>query len=72
MQEMMRRICGNKFLMALVMLILVAGIVGVIWLRFFSPFGSSSSSSANATVTSTHDFVESIMPPLKRRWRRYV
>lgn len=59
MQEMMRRICGNKAMMALVMLILIAGIAGVVWLRFFSPFGSSSTSSGGSNTTATKDDVES-------------
>ncbi len=66
----MKRICGNKVMMALVMLILVAGIGAIIWLRFFSSIGTSSNGGAGVNATTRE--VESVMPPLRRQWRRYV
>jgi hypothetical protein len=59
MQEMMKRICGNKLMMALVIFILLGGIVAIVWLRFFSHFtwgsgsGATNSTSANGNATQT-------------------
>ncbi len=55
MQEMMKRVCGNKALLALVVVLLLGGIVAIVWLRFFPPISSSSASTTvvNATTTSS-------------------
>ena len=52
MQEMLKRLCGNKVLMAIVVVILFAGVVMVIWLRFFPPWEVASAGS-NQTTTAT-------------------
>ena len=38
MQQMMRRLCGNKAMMAVAILILIGGVIAIIWLRFFPPW----------------------------------
>ncbi len=51
MQEMMKRICGNKLMMALVIFLLVGGIVAIVWLRFFASLSwSSGGGSVNTTA----------------------
>jgi hypothetical protein len=53
MQEMMKRICGNKVMMSLVVLILIGGIAAIIWLRFFPPFSSHNGGiDYNSTISS--------------------
>ncbi len=53
MQGMMKRIWGNKIVLGFVMVVLVGGIVAVIFLRFFYPWGASSSTATTAPATNT-------------------
>lgn len=59
MQEIMKRLCGNKAMMALVIIILIVGVIAVIWLRFFPPWIDDPLNSNSTRIA--HEFL------LKRR-----
>jgi hypothetical protein len=51
MQEIMKRLCGNKAMMVIVMLLLIGGIIAIIWLRFFPPWTGVAGEGSNVTTT---------------------
>ena len=71
MQEMMRRLCGNKFILYFVIFLLLGGIVMIIWLRFFPPWHSSDTPNAtvppsNTTSLQTTSPGTTTTPPAKK------
>lgn len=54
MQSIMKRIWGNKLILGFVMLLLVAGLVCIVWLRFFPPWEHGGAAQGGGNHTNPH------------------